>query len=169
VPGLGRDEHVGSTQMGEHCLDNRLAAIGYPCRVRAQLQAGAPIGQPEAAKAQEILQLDGVLSPGLIPERVVGKGGCGYLELVSHENDRTLAGPQTLARMPQEAQLNGEPKSVDGAPLGPDERQILGAEHVVLCHLGGIDRNGEQAGALLGRQQGAAGHEGLVLMGRGRS
>ena len=39
--------------------------------------------------------------------------------------------------MSQEAELNGEPKSVDDAPLGPDERQIFGAEHVhrMLDHL----------------------------------
>lgn len=155
--------------MGEHCLDDRLAAIRDPCGVRAQLQAGPPVGQPEAAKAQELLQLDGVLSPCLIPERVVGKDGWGYLELVSHEGDhrlrRTLTRSQALAGMPQKAQLDGEPKPVDGAPLGPDERQILGAEHVVLCHLGAIARDGEQAGALLGGQQEAAGHGSLVSMG----
>ena len=120
-----------------------------------------------------LLQLDRVLPAGLIPERVVGKGGWGYPELVSHEGDhrlwRMLAGSQTLAGIPQEAQLDGEPKPIDGASLCSDERQIIGAEHVVLRHLGGIDRDGEQAGALLGRQQGAAGHDGLVSMAGGRS
>jgi hypothetical protein len=32
-----------------------------------------------------------------------------------------------------------------------------------------IDRNAEQANALLGRQQGATGHDSLVLMVEGRS
>ena len=68
--GRGRDEHVGSAQMGEHGLDDRLAAIRGPCRVRAQLQTGSPVGPPEAAQAQELLQLNGVLSPGLVPKRV---------------------------------------------------------------------------------------------------
>jgi hypothetical protein len=65
--------------------------------------------------------------------------------------------------------LNREPKPVDGAPLCPDQRQIIGAEDVVLGHLRVIDRNREQAGALLGGQQGAAGHGGLVSMTGGRS
>lgn len=155
--------------MGEHRLDDRLTAVRGPCRVGAHLQAAAPIGQPEAAKVEAALQLDGVLPPSLIPERVLGKGGRSRPELVSHEGDqrfrRALARFQALAGMPQKAQLNGEAKSVDGAPLDPDERQILDAEHGVLGHLGMIDRDGEQAAALLGGQQGAAGHDGLVLMG----
>jgi hypothetical protein len=66
-----------------------------------------------------------------------------------------LARSQALAEMPQKAQLNSEPKPVDRAPLCPDERQILGAEDIVLRHLGVIDRGGEQTGARLGGQQGA--------------
>ena len=121
-----------------------------------------------------LLQLDGVLPPGLIAERVLGKGGWGYTKLVSHEADhcfrRMLARPQPLAGISQQAQLNREPKPVDGAPLCPDERQIIGAEDIVFGHLGVIDRNGEQAGALLGGQQGAAGHDGLsISTTRGRS
>jgi hypothetical protein len=75
-----------------------------------------------------------------------------------------LARPQPLAGISQQAQLNREPKPVDGAPLCPDERQIIGAEDIVFGHLGVIDRNGEQASALLGGQQGAAGHDGLISM-----
>ena len=66
--------------------------------------------------------------------------------------------------MPQKAQLNSEPKPIDRTALCPDERQIIGAEDIVLRHLGVIDRDGEQAGALLVGQQGAAGHDGLVAM-----
>ena len=73
----GGDEHVARPQMREHRLHDRLAAIGGPGGVRAHLQAGAPVGQPEAAQAKKLLQLDRVLPAGLIPERVVGKGGWG--------------------------------------------------------------------------------------------
>jgi hypothetical protein len=159
--------------MGEHCPNDRLPAVRGPCRVRAHLKTSAAIGQPEGAKAQALLQLDGVLPPGLIPERVVGKGGWGYPELVSHEGShrfwRTLAGSQTLAGMLQKAQLDGKPKPIDGASLCPNERQIIGAEDIVLCHLGMIDGDGKQTGALLSGQQGAAGHGGLVSMAGGRS
>ena len=164
----GRNEHVGGAQMGEHCPNDRLAAVRGPCRVRAHLEAGTPIGQPETSKVQMHLQLDGVLPAGLIAERVVGKGGWGYTKLVSDEADhrfrRRLARSQALAGMPQKAQLNSEPKPIDRTALCPDERQIIGAEDIVLCHLGVIDRDGEQAGALLVGQQGAAGHDGLVAM-----
>jgi len=71
--------------------------------------------------------------------------------------------------MPQKAQLNSESKPVDRAPLRPDERQIIGAEDIVLRHLGVIDRDSKQTGALLGGQQGAAGHDDLVSMTGGRS
>jgi hypothetical protein len=55
------------------------------------------------------------------------------------------------------------------APLRPDEGLVLGAEHVVPGHLGRIDRNGEQADTLFRRQQGAMGHDGLVLMAGGHT
>jgi len=113
---------------------------------RAHLKAGTPIGQPETSKVQMLLQLDGVLPPGLIAERVVGKGGWGCTKLVSHEADhcfrRMLARSQSLAGISQQAQLNREPKPVDGASLCPDERQIIGAEDIMFGHLGVIDRNG---------------------------
>jgi hypothetical protein len=64
---------------------------------------------------------------------------------------------------------DGKPKPVDRAPLCPDERQVIGTEDIVLRHLGVIDRDGEQAGALLVGQQGATGHDGLVLMTGDRS
>jgi hypothetical protein len=36
-------------------------------------------------------------------------------------------------------------------------------------HLGLINRNAKQAGTLLGRQQGATGHDGLLMVAEGRS
>jgi len=65
--------------------------------------------------------------------------------------------------------LDGKPKPIDRAPLCSDEHQIIGAENIVLRHLGVIDRDGEQASALLVGQQGAAGHDGLVSMTGDRS
>ena len=54
-----------------------------------------------------LLQLDRVLPAGLIPERVVGKCGWRYSELVSHKDNhrlwRVLARSQALARIPKEA------------------------------------------------------------------
>ena len=166
----GGNEHVGRPQIGQHCPNDRLTAVRGPRRFGAYLQAGTPISQPEAAKAKAPLQFDCVFPAGLIPVRVVGEGGRRCPELASDEGDhrlgQMLAGLQTLAGMSQEAQLNGEPQPVDGAALGPDERQIIGTEHVVPRHFGGIDRDGEQARALVGGQQGTAGHEGLVAKGR---
>ena len=60
-------------QMGEHRLDDGLAAIRGPGRVRADPKAGAPVGQPETPQAQISLQLDRMLAAGLIPLRVVGE------------------------------------------------------------------------------------------------
>ncbi|MGH7072079.1 MAG: hypothetical protein ACREFO_19000 [Acetobacteraceae bacterium] len=60
--------------------------------------------------------------------------------------------------------MDGKPKPIDRAPLCSDERQITGAEDIVFGHLGVIDRNGKQAGALLVGQQEAVGHDGLVSM-----
>ena len=68
-----------------------------------------------------------------------------------------------LAGMPQEAELYGEAQPIDGAALGPDEHQVFGAEHVMPSHLGRRGWDGKQAGALLGGQQGAAGHAGPRL------
>ena len=100
-------KHIGSPQMGEHCQDDRLAAIGGPRSVRAHLQAGPPVGQPEVPQAEMLLQLDRVLPAGLIPECVVGKCGWGYSELLSHKYDhrlwRVLVRSQALARIPEEA------------------------------------------------------------------
>ena len=141
------DEHIGAAQMVEHCLDDRFAAISGPRGIGAHPQAGTPIRQPETPKAQMFLQFDRMLPAGLIPERVGGERSRRYAELVSYEGDhrirRMFARPQALAGMPEEAQLDGEPEPVDGAPLRPDERQIIGAEHEVPRHSGRIDRDGE--------------------------
>jgi hypothetical protein len=77
---------------------------------------------------------------------------------------RTFAKPQTLAGVVQQAKLNSETEAVASPSLGANERQVIGAEHVVLRHLGGIRRNTEQAGALFGRQESSARHWSLRLM-----
>jgi hypothetical protein len=65
--------------------------------------------------------------------------------------------------------LHSKAQAVAHTSLCPHEGQVLDAEHVVPGHLGLIDRNAEQANTLLGRQQGATGHDSLVLMVGGRS
>ena len=148
----GGNEHIGRPQMCKHCLDDRFAVIGGPRSVRAHLQAGPPIDLPEVPQPEMQLQFDRVLPTGLIPERIVGKYCRRYAELPRHKDDhrlwRVLVRTQALARIPEEAQLDGEPKPVDGPPLRSDDGQVFGAEHVVSRHLGGIDRDGEQACAL---------------------
>jgi len=42
----------------EHGLHDRLAAIRRPRSVRADLQASTPIGEPEAAQPQVLLQFE---------------------------------------------------------------------------------------------------------------
>jgi hypothetical protein len=114
-----------------------------------------------------------VLPPGLVPQRVVGERRWRRADLFRHERNHRLRWPITgakaLARVAQEAELHGEPEPVHAAPLGPDERQVVGTEHVVLRHLGALDGDGEQAIALLGGQQGTVGHGGFVPEGRWRS
>jgi hypothetical protein len=138
----GRDEHIVGPQVREHRLHDRLAAIGCPSDVGAHLQAGAPVGQPEAAQKQQLLQFHGMLPSRLVPQGIVGEGGGRVPKLVSDEGDhrfgRLLTDAQAVARMPQQAQLEGEAQSVAAAPFGPNERQVFGAQHVVLRHPGGI-------------------------------
>jgi hypothetical protein len=57
--------------MRKHCLDDRLAAIGRPRGVGTHLQAGPPIGQAKAPKAQELLKFQKMLPASLGPTRVV--------------------------------------------------------------------------------------------------
>jgi DNA invertase Pin-like site-specific DNA recombinase len=45
----------------------------------------------------------------------------------------------------------------------PPSSKIVGTEHIMAGHVGGIGRDPEQADSLLGRQQGARGHVGLRL------
>jgi hypothetical protein len=59
--------------MGEHCRHDWLTAIGGPCGVGANLQARAPIAQPEATKVQELLQFEQMLSARLGPMCVLTK------------------------------------------------------------------------------------------------
>jgi hypothetical protein len=69
-----------------------------------------------------------------------------------------LAGAQAEAGVAQQAELHGEAEPVGGAAPGADEREVRLVQDVVPGHLGAVGRDAEQAGALLGGQQGAAGH-----------
>lgn len=93
-----------------------------------------------------------MLSSRLVPQGVLGEGGGRISKLVSDERDhrfgRMLADAQALARMPQQAQLDGEAESVAAAPFGLSERQVFGAQHVVFRHPGRIRWDAEQTGAL---------------------
>ena len=74
------------------------------------------------AQEQQLLQFDGMLPSRLVAQGVLGEGGGRVPKLVSDEGDhlfgRMLAYDQTLARMPQRAQLDGEAQSVAAAPFG---------------------------------------------------
>ena len=124
-------------------------------------QAVAPLSQTEAAQAQHGLQLGCVLAAGLVPPGVVGERGGRDAELGGHEiqecRGRLLAGTKALARVAQQAELHGEADAVHAAALGTHQQEVLGAEHVVPGHLSRRGRDGEQAGALFGGQQGSAG------------
>lgn len=78
-----------------------------------------------------------------------------------------LARAKTLAGIAKETELNPEAETVHRTTLRSHQCQVVGAGHVVPGHFGAIGRNGEEAGALLGGQQGAAGHGGLSSVARG--
>jgi hypothetical protein len=80
-----------------------------------------------------------------------------------------LAWSHALARMPQEAQLDGEAEPVDRAPFRSDECQVIGAQYIVPGHFGRIGWNGEQPDTLFGRQQSTTWHGGLESVEGGRS
>jgi hypothetical protein len=59
--------------MGDHRLDDRLAAIGGPGGIRARLQAGSPIREPEGSEAQKLLKLGHMLAAGFRPAGVLAE------------------------------------------------------------------------------------------------
>ena len=56
-------------------MHDRFAAVGGPGGIGTHTQAIAPVAQPEAAQAEESLELDGVLAAGLVAPCVVGERG----------------------------------------------------------------------------------------------
>ena len=86
-----------------------------------------------------------------------------------HRRRRRFQGLERAARVPERAKLDSEAQAIGRAPLGSHDGQVFGAEHVVPSHLGLVDRDVKQASTLLGRQQGATGHGGLLLMAEDRS
>jgi hypothetical protein len=93
--------------MGEHRLDDGLAAIRGPRRIRADPETGAPVGQPETPQARVSLQFDRMFAAGLIPLRVVGEDSRRHRELIRHEGDhplrRLLGRSHAEAGIPEEA------------------------------------------------------------------
>ena len=159
--------------MREHGLHDRLAAVSRPGGVGADLQAGAPVRQAEAAQTQALLQFEQMLPAGLGSMRVVAKQLRIGAHLVGnksqHGRRRHFRRLERAAGMPKHAQLDREAQAIARTALGPHERQVLGAEHVVLGHLGGFGRDAEQARTLFGREQGSArtfGASGLMAEGR---
>jgi len=160
--------------MREHGLHDRLATVSRPGGVGADVQAGAPIRQAEAAQAQALLQFEQMLPAGLGSMRVVPKQLRIGAHLVSnksqHDRRRHFRRLERAAGMPKRAQLDRETQAIVRTALGPHERQVLGAEYVVLGHLGGFGRDTEQARTLFGREEGSARHsEASGLMAEGCS
>ena len=58
------------------------------------------------------------------------------------------------------AQLDREAQAIARTALGPHERQVLDADHVVLGHVGGFGRDTEQTRTLFGREEGSTRHSG---------
>ena len=91
-----RHQHAAGTEVGQHGLHDRLAAVGGPGGVGTHPQAIAPVAQPEAAQAEEGLELDGVFAASLVAPRVVGERGGRDTKLGGHEaqhgRGRVLAG-----------------------------------------------------------------------------
>jgi hypothetical protein len=141
--------------MIEHRPDDRFAAIRGPCRVRAGLKTGAPIGETEATEARMSLKLDQMLTAGFGPAGVFAKQRRIDTDLsrdeCEHWRGRRLREFENAAGMTEHAKLNGVAQPVARPPPSPDEIQIVGVEHIVAGHFGRFGRNGEQPGSLLGR------------------
>jgi hypothetical protein len=54
--------------------------------------------------------------------------------------------------MPKHTQLDRVAQAIIPTALGPHQRQVLGAENVVLGHFSGFGRDAEQARTLFGRE-----------------
>jgi hypothetical protein len=68
---------------------------------------------------------------------------------------------QPLARKAEQAHLNGETELIDGTPFRSNPREVGLVENIVSGHLGRIDGNCKETGALISGQQGATRHGGL--------
>ena len=116
--------------MGEHRLDDGFAAIRGPRRVRADPQAGAPIGESEAPKGQELLEFDQMLPARLAPARVFAEQRRVDADLFrdkgEHRRWRRLQRFERAAGIAERAKLDGEAQAIGRAPLGSHERQIFG-------------------------------------------
>jgi hypothetical protein len=167
------EKHVVRPQMGDHRLDDRLPAVSGPGGIRTSLQAGTPISEPEGTEPQKLLKFDHMLAAGFRPARVVAEEGRIDTNLLpdkgKHRLGRQFRWIEGAARMTERAKLDSEAQAVDRSSLRQDQDEVFGAEDEVTGHFGGIDREGEQPGALLGRQQGTTWHGSLDLVMRRRS
>ena len=161
-----RDDDVCSAQPLEHCLHDRLAAVRAPGDLGSYLEGRAPIGQAETSKAQQRLKFDSMLTTGLVAARIFAEKSWIDAELIGDKQEKRLgerrARSQLLPRKAEQAHLNGEAEPVHGAPFRSNPGEVGLVEQVVSGHLGGIDGNCEETGALIGGQQGATRHGGLL-------
>jgi hypothetical protein len=144
--------------MGDYRLDDRFPAVGGPGGIRARLQAGAPIREPEAAEAQKLLKFDHMLAAGFRPTSVFAEQCRIDTNLLpdkgEHRLGRQFRGIKDAAGMAECAKLDSEAQTIARPPFRPDQGEVSNAEYEVTGHFGGIDRDREQPGALFGRQQG---------------
>jgi hypothetical protein len=165
--------YLRAPQLVQHGAHDRLTAVGSPCRFGANPEAIPPGREAKSPEAEESLKFGRMFPAGLVTGRVLGKCARRQPKLLGNKADqrlwRVFACPKTLAGVAQQAELDREAETVAGAAFGADEHQIVWGEDVMPRHLGALDRDGEQAIALLGGQKSSDGQGGLVAEGEGRS
>jgi hypothetical protein len=133
--------------MGEHRLDDGLAAIRGPGGIHADPKARTPFVETEAAEAQEPLEFEQMLAPRLRPAAVFAEQRRIGTDLPrdegEHRRGRRLSWVQHAPGMAEDTKLDGETESVADTPPGADNGEIGGVEHVVPCHGGHVGRNRE--------------------------
>lgn len=97
-----------------------------------------------------------MLTTGLVAARIFAEKCRIEAELIGDKQEKRLgerrARSQPLAWKAEQAYLNGEAEPVDGAPFRSNPGEVGLVEQVASGHLGGIDGNCEETGALIGGQ-----------------